>query len=93
MGIVHVPVREIDPSALCVCARVQALRSRDGAKLGSEHKDTPYHKDYLEAESEEDKRNAAFAAQIKKVSICLFFVLKCVNVHMLYVCVWVEHAV
>ena len=39
----------------------QALKSRDGAKLGPEHKDTPYHKDYLEAESEEDKRNAAFA--------------------------------
>jgi hypothetical protein len=45
----------------------QALRSRDGAKLGPEHKDTPYHKDYLEAESEEDKRNAAFAAQIEKL--------------------------
>jgi hypothetical protein len=66
-----------------VCGRAQALRSRDGAKLGPEHKDTPYHKDYLEAESEEDKRNAAFAAQIEKVSTCPFSVLMCGTVHML----------
>ena len=38
-----------------MCA--QALRSRDSSKLHADHKDTPYHKDYLAAESIEDKRN------------------------------------
>ncbi len=70
-----------------MCARAQALRSRDGAKLGPEHKDTPYHKDYLEAENEEDKRNAAFAAQIEKVSAYPFSVFMCGTVRIL-ICGW-----
>eukprot|EP00802_Teleaulax_amphioxeia_P007533 Tamp_07540.p1 GENE.Tamp_07540~~Tamp_07540.p1 ORF type:complete len:465 (-),score=189.11 Tamp_07540:1086-2288(-) len=45
----------------------QALRSRDSSKLHADHKDTPYHKDYLAAESIEDKRNAAFAEEIQKL--------------------------
>lgn len=54
-----------------MCA--QALRSRDSSKLHADHKDTPYHKDYLAAESIEDKRNAAFAEEIQKVFSCSFF--------------------
>merc|ERR1712216_639649 len=45
----------------------QALKARDAAKLGAKHDDTPYHRDYIQAESIEDQRNAAFAKEIQQM--------------------------
>ena len=45
----------------------QALKARDAAKLGAKHDDTPYHRDYIQAESIEDQRNAAFAKEIQQL--------------------------
>jgi len=45
----------------------EALQARDSSALHPKHADTPYHKDYLEARSIEDKRNAAFAKEIQQL--------------------------
>jgi len=54
-------------SSLSLCFKTQALKSRDSSGLHPLHADTPYHKDYLEARSEEDQRNSAFADEIKRL--------------------------
>lgn len=45
----------------------QALKDRNPEALHPEHADTPYHKDYLAAQTIEDQRNAAFAKEIQTV--------------------------
>jgi len=45
----------------------EALQARDSSALHPKHADTPYHKDYLEARSIEDRRNAAFAKEIQQL--------------------------